>query len=133
MMKRDGLEMIVNAASGATGSAAAKCVSYPLDRLRSCLMAKVPEETFMDVLRTMNHTGWYAAEIRLFLSRAHLNTRARTRRYTGLPIKLVKSVVQYFLYFYIYEGVSQMFRYLLLNPPLPDPPPFSTHAPCSLL
>lgn len=84
----DSLEMLVNATAGATGGAVSKFVSYPLERVKSRLMAKQPSETFWSILQSVHATGWYV----------------------GLPIKVSKTVTQKFIYFYIYEGLCQLVR-----------------------
>ena len=78
--------MLVNATAGGTGSATAKVFSYPFERLKAAFMSKAPDATTGEVIAKIQKAGWY----------------------TGLGAKMSKSVTQKFIYFYLYEGLSQV-------------------------
>ena len=83
-----GVDMLANALSGASGSALAKCVTYPFESIKTSCMAKQPHQSTADVIAGISNRGWYA----------------------GLKPKISKSVTQKFIYFYLYEALSQLQR-----------------------
>lgn len=77
-------EMLVAALSGAFASAAAKCVTYPLEISKTWLMNKKPDESTNDVMKQLWKTGLYI----------------------GFREKVTKSIVQKFVYFFLFEGLQ---------------------------
>jgi len=77
--------MLVAALSGAFASAAAKMVTYPLETSKTWIMNKKADETVDDVFKQLWKTGFYI----------------------GIREKVSKSIVQKFIYFFLFEGLQQ--------------------------
>eukprot|EP00928_Gymnodinium_smaydae_P024196 TRINITY_DN19658_c0_g1_i1.p1 TRINITY_DN19658_c0_g1~~TRINITY_DN19658_c0_g1_i1.p1 ORF type:complete len:320 (+),score=38.61 TRINITY_DN19658_c0_g1_i1:67-960(+) len=79
--KNGAREMLVAATSAAVAGAITKSMLYPLEMCRMWLISKKSDESVKDVLRQLWRVGVY----------------------TGFRMKCVKTVVQKFLYYYLFE------------------------------
>jgi hypothetical protein len=88
------MDAFIEACSGATGAIVSKCVSYPLDLMKTLLASAGPNDTAVgivtDIVRTKGIIGLYV----------------------GIGPKLTKSGVQKFLFFYVYDALLRLFRNL---------------------
>lgn len=83
-----GNEMLVAALSGTVGGVTSKLTTYPLETIKTCLANKARHEKSLDVICQLLPLGIYR----------------------GIRLRLLRSVISNFAFFYLMEGVARLVK-----------------------